>query len=101
MRRLRRFTQLTMAERWILIRVLLVVGVARAALWLLPIQAARRVVARAANGAEGDSVEHLVWAVRIASRYLPGATCLTQALAAQALLTRSSPVACGDWRRQR
>jgi hypothetical protein len=34
-------------------------------------------------------VEQLVWAVRIVSRYLPGATCLTQALAAQALLTHS------------
>jgi Transglutaminase-like superfamily len=89
MRQLRRFTQLTMAERRVLIRVLLVVGVARTALWVLPVEAARGVVARAATGATGESVEHLVWAVRIVSRYLPGATCLTQALAAQALLTHS------------
>lgn len=34
-------------------------------------------------------MEQVVWAVRVASRYLPGATCLTQALAAQALLTHS------------
>jgi hypothetical protein len=89
MRQLRRFTQLTMAERRVLIRVLFVVAVARTALWVLPVEAARRVVARAATGAVGDSVEQLVWAVRIVSRYLPGATCLTQALAAQALLTHS------------
>jgi hypothetical protein len=89
MRQLRRFTQLTMAERRVLIRVLFVVAVARTALWVLPVEAARRVVARAATGAAGDSVEQLVWAVRIVSRYLPGATCLTQALAAQALLTHS------------
>ena len=37
MRLLKRLTQLTAAERRILIRALLVVGVARAALWILPI----------------------------------------------------------------
>jgi len=89
MRRLRRFTQLTVAERRILIRVLLVVGVARTSLWVLPVQAARRVVAKVAAGAAGDSVEQVVWAVRVASRYLPGATCLTQAVAAHALLLHS------------
>ena len=31
----------------------------------------------------------LVWAVKTVSRYLPGATCLTQAVAAQALLSQS------------
>ena len=88
MRRLKRFIQLTGTEKRILIRVWFVVGVARAALCVLPIEAARRVAARAATGASG-SVEQLVWAVAIASRYLPGATCLTQALAAQALLTQA------------
>jgi hypothetical protein len=34
-------------------------------------------------------VEQVVWAVKVVSRYLPGATCLTQAIAAQALLTHS------------
>jgi hypothetical protein len=89
MRRLRRFTQLSVAERRVIIRALLAVGVARAALWLLPVKAARRVVAKAATGTAGDSVGQLVWAVRVVSRHLPGATCLTQALAAQALLTHS------------
>ena len=44
--------------------------------------------AQAAAGASG-SLEQMVWAVTVVSRYLPGATCLTQALAAQALLTQS------------
>jgi hypothetical protein len=35
------------------------------------------------------SVEQFVWAVRAVSRSVPGATCLTQALAAQVLLTRA------------
>jgi len=89
MRKLRRFAQLTMAERVILIRVLLVVGVARATLWLLPIETVRKLVARATKGTAGHSLKQLIWAVRTVSRYLPGATCLTQALAAQALLARS------------
>ena len=89
MGKLKRFARLTMAERLLLIRVLLVVGVARATLWLLPIEAARKAVARAAVGTAGQSQERLVWAVRVASRYLPHATCLTQALAAQALLAHS------------
>jgi hypothetical protein len=87
--RLRRLTQLTVAEGRVLIRALLVVGVARASLWILPIKAVRKVVARAATGAAGDSVDQLVWAVRVVSRYLPDATCLPQALSAQALLTHS------------
>lgn len=89
MRQLRRFAHLTVAERRILTRVLFVVGVARAALWILPAETARRMVTRAASGAEGESVRQLVWAVKVASRYLPCATCLTQAVAAQALLDHS------------
>lgn len=88
MRRLKRFIQLAGAERRILIRVGLVVGMTRAALWFLSADTVRRVSARVARGTAG-SVEQLVWAVKTVSRYLPRATCLTQALAAQALLARS------------
>lgn len=88
MRRLKRFAQLTATERRILIRVLFVVGIVRAALSVVSTNAARKVAAKAATGASG-SVEQLVWAVRVASRYLRGSTCLTQAVAAQALLTQS------------
>lgn len=88
MRQLKRFVQLTGTERRILIRVLFVVGVARAALCVLPANTVRKVVAKAASGAAG-TVTQMVWAVRAVSRYLPGATCLTQAVAAQALLTQS------------
>ncbi len=88
MRRLKRFAQLTATEKRILIRVLFVVGVARTALCVLSTDTARKVAALAAAGASG-SLEQMVWAVTVVSRYLPGATCLTQALAAQALLTQS------------
>ena len=51
-----------------------------------PQAAARRMVMRIAGTTEHAPVERFVWAVRVASRYLPRTTCLTQALAAQALL---------------
>jgi hypothetical protein len=89
MRKIRRFAQLTRPERLVLLRALLVVGVARATLWVLPVDAARKMAGWAAAGAAGHSLKQLIWAVRATSRCLPGATCLTQALAAQALLARS------------
>jgi len=88
MRRLKRFFQLTGAERCILLRVGFVLGVTRGALWFLPVCTVRKISAKIAGGTAG-SVKQLVWAVEIMSRYLPHATCLTQALAAQALLFRS------------
>ena len=89
MRRLKRLTQLSAAERRILIRALIAVGAARAALWILPVETARKVVARTASGASSDSVKQVVWAVGVASRCVPRATCLTQAIAAQSLLANS------------
>ncbi len=88
MRRLNRFMQLSGAERHLLIQAGFVVGVTRAALWVWSADTVRRVAAKVARGAVG-SLEQVVWAVETASRYLPGTTCLTQALAGQALLARS------------
>lgn len=88
MRRLKRFLQLTGAERCILLRVAFVVGVTRCALWLFPLDTVRKISAKVARGTAG-SLEQLVSAVETISHYLPHATCLTQALAAQALLFRS------------
>jgi hypothetical protein len=88
MNRLKRFVRLTGTERLLLIRVGIVVGVTRVALWFLPAGTVRRVSVRVARGTAG-SVEQLVWAVETVSRYLPHATCLTQALAAQGLLFQS------------
>jgi len=86
MRRLKRLITLTSGERRLLLRAFFVLGVARVVVWLLPLAAARRMVTRTAGTTEHAPVERFVWAVRVASRYLPRTTCLTQALAAQALL---------------
>ena len=90
MRRLRRFALLPWAQKSQLLRALLVVTAARLALWLLPIGAVRRIALSDREKVSGaNSIAELVWAVKAVSRYVPAATCLTQALALQWLLARS------------
>jgi len=62
----------------------------RTALWTLPFLWIKRVVegCRPARFVQGRLTElEVAWAVRLASRYVPRATCLTQALTAQMLLS--------------
>jgi hypothetical protein len=70
------------------------VGATRAALWILPSGTIVRRVSRLSRGVtvadrETWDPELITWAVRAASRLVPMATCLTQAVAAQLLLVRS------------
>jgi hypothetical protein len=90
MRRLRRFVSLSPSEQQLLLRAAFLAGSIRVGLWLLPF----RIVQRFAFGAKAKRntnlpVDQVVWAVRAVSRCNPGATCLTQALTAQALLIQS------------
>jgi hypothetical protein len=93
MGRLRKLLALPSAERRLLLVALPVVAGVRVALWLLPFPTLRRWQARwsvpreDARGA-GAVIPPVVRAVTIASRAVPGASCLTQALAAQLLLAR-------------
>jgi hypothetical protein len=72
---------------WLLIAI-------RLGLWLLPFRTLQRLLTRMTQGAykhqaaDQASIDSVVWAVTVASRYVPEATCLTQALAAQVLLAR-------------
>jgi hypothetical protein len=76
-------------------KVWLLAMVIRLALWLLPFGAVQRLTrhwgrqsARAGVGRRRDP-DVLAAAVRYATRYVPRASCLTQALVAQVLLSRS------------
>ena len=90
MRRLNRFAALDAQDRNLLLRALLLVAAIRAGLCLLPFRLVQRLTARTSmDTAAIHPVGKYVWAVRAASRCVPGATCLTQALAAQMLLARS------------
>ncbi len=94
MQRLHKFLGLSSAHRRLLVTSALLVGTIRLGLWLLPFQVLRlrlAGMARTANKVQqGDqaTIDRVVWAVKVASRYVPKATCLTQALAAQVLLSR-------------
>lgn len=88
---LRRLARLSWADWSLLIGSGVLVGVVRLLLltqsWHTVRSALRRLrpLLRAAAG--GASADRIVWAVSRASRVVPGATCLTQALAMQSALT--------------
>lgn len=80
-------------ERGLALRALLLVTTIRIALWVLPLKRLRRLTGDWKNVPLAVPCEmpvsRLVWAVRAASRRVPGATCLTQSLALHCLLTRA------------
>jgi hypothetical protein len=87
------FLQLPATERRLIVRATFLLGAIRLGLWLLPYRTLRRVLAQLArapiylHGTHRFSVDRLAWSVTKASNRVPRATCLTQALAAQVLLT--------------
>jgi len=91
---LRRFLRLPSLNQRLLIRALVLLALMRAGLWFLPfkvvLRLTRRVGQRPRAGEGGDlTVGAIVSAVRNASRFLPGATCLTQALVGRVLLAQT------------
>src|SRR5205823_1990284 len=87
MRRLRRLACLSASERQLLIHAALLVPSIRLGLWLLPFRTVRALLAGAKgrgparDGEKQVLIDQIAWSVRIASRWVPAATCLTQALA--------------------
>lgn len=94
MRSLCKFVLLEPSERRFLLRTGLLLWAARLGLWLLPLPTLRCLLAKLRPSepisTEGHSanIEKIVWAVTVASHYVPAATCLTQALAGQILLAQ-------------
>lgn len=90
-----KFLRLPPADRRLFVKVMLLVWTIRIGLWLLPFRLVRQVLARleqhrtAVQTGEHTRVNRVVWAVTLASRYVPAATCLTQALVTKILLGRS------------
>ena len=89
----RTLVRLQPEERGLALRTLVLVAAIRLALLVLPFRHLQRSIgvgARLPLSLASDlPVSRLVWAVRAASRRLPGASCLTQSLALQCLLTRA------------
>ena len=93
MRRLRKFVALSGAERMLIVRALATVLVVRAGVSLLPFRRVRAAVDRHTltqrPAVRGGDPGRIGWAVRAVSGVVPGASCLTQALAAQLLLAQA------------
>lgn len=93
MRRARKFLSLSSPDKLLLIEAIALLTVVRLGLWVLPFRALWRLIVGMAKGlaagrrASGNS-ERITWAVSVGSLYIPGATCLTQALTAYVLFAR-------------
>jgi Transglutaminase-like superfamily len=92
---LRRCARLSWAEWRLLADAGVLLVAVRAALWALPWNRAIglvrsvRISSPARLGGSSPSIDRLEWAVRNASRLVPYASCLTQALALHRLLCRA------------
>src|SRR3989442_2063996 len=86
---IRKLRHLAGGDRSLLFQTVLWLGATRFALWLCPLGVVRRLLARAARPPRGArlTTERIAWALSVAKRAVPRATCLPQALAAEALLT--------------
>jgi hypothetical protein len=94
MKRMRKFLSLSKADQVLLLKSALVLGAITLGLRVLSFLTVQRVLAGTTKPADRlhhahrPSPERIAWAVRVASRGLPAATCLSQALAVRALLLR-------------
>jgi hypothetical protein len=91
--RVRKVVGYLATDRWLVVSALLLVSATRFALCILRVRRAARLLGWLVPGRPGKPpdpslADRVVRAVMRASRVVPGATCLTQALAAQVLLER-------------
>ena len=90
MSKMLRFIQLSGEDRAMLLRAFSSLVAWRMGLWLLPVRTLRQQARALKRRMRSEhTVDQVVWAISTAARYIPAATCLTQALAAQSLLTRN------------
>jgi hypothetical protein len=91
---IRKFLCLPAVQRHLVLQAALLLVAIRLGLGLLPFRTLQRLLARLGQGSTASAqagaaaVGSIVWAVVGVSHYVPGATCLTQALAARVLLAR-------------
>ena len=85
----RKFVRLSARDRAVLTRAVVTLGAARVVTWLLPFGVGRRLlVGKRRVKTPTLTRDQVRWAMAHAQRVVPRATCLPQALAAEALLTR-------------
>ena len=98
MRQIAKFLRLSSAERKLFIRAMLFLWAVRCGLWILPYERLYRFLFRKRHATENLRIDHarvalIVRSVKSTSRYVPSATCLTQALVALRLLDEAGQMA--------
>jgi hypothetical protein len=100
MKLLYKFLRLKECDRQLLLITFTLLGTIRLGLWLLPFRTWRRLLSRIMQpksklqGANPASINQVVWAVSVASHYMPGGVkCLARALATQVLLSQQGHTA--------
>ena len=85
----RKFARLAPRDRAVLTRTIVTLGLSRLVTWILPFPLGRRLlVGKQRTDRATISGDQITWAMHHAQRVIPRATCLPQAIAAEALLTR-------------
>jgi Transglutaminase-like superfamily len=85
-----RIAKLRFRDYVLALRAIVWTTAVRVGLSTLPFRTVRALIMdRARPVANRYTIEQIVWAVRAVSRYVPNATCLTQALVVQRFLIRS------------
>ena len=89
MRRVMRFLRLPGAERALLLQAAFFILLVRLALRFLSVERLQALACHWAGRAAIPVIsDRIVWAVEAAARHIPASTCLSKAVAAQALLAR-------------
>ena len=86
---LRKFARLAPRDRAVLTRTVVTLALSRVVTWVLPFPLGRRLlVGKRRSDRQTVTGDQIRWAMHHAQRIVPKATCLPQAVAAEALLTR-------------
>ncbi len=94
MRRVRKFLSLSLREKFLLMKAVILVLAIRVGLTLLPFSTLQKLLAKGTkkhidqDHKGRPSIDQVAWSVAAASHCVPKATCLVQALAIQVLLLR-------------
>lgn len=94
MKKLHKLASLTSSDRQLLFNTIFLLTTIRLGLWLLPFKTLRNLLAKVTQTTsklptDAVHVKKIIWAVKVASRYLPGRVkCLARALTTQILLER-------------
>jgi hypothetical protein len=92
MSKINSFFKLSFARKSLFIKSLILIIFIRLTLTLLSFSRVKKISKRISippnNSKATSTIEDIIWSVRVVSPYVPRATCLTQAITAQILLSR-------------